>query len=139
MNPFLLVWIVLLVGLFWMLILRPQRNARRRSAELVESLEVGDEVITVGGLYGHIVSIGDGEVELEVAEDVILRFARRAIAGKAPDEPDEVEDDEYDDDEIEDAELEDDDDIHDELEDVDAPEHVAVIEAAPNAEESTGR
>jgi preprotein translocase subunit YajC len=134
MNPFLLVWIVLLVGLFWMLILRPQRNARRRSAELVESLEVGDEVITVGGLYGHIVSIGDGEVELEVAEDVILRFARRAIAGKAPSDPEE-----YDDDEIEDAELEDDDDIHDELEDVDAPEHVAVIEAAPNAEESTGR
>jgi preprotein translocase subunit YajC len=135
MNPFLLVWIALLVGLFWMLILRPQRNARRRSAELAHALEVGDEVITVGGLYGHIVSMEGDEVELEVAEDVVVRVARRAVAGRAPNAIVEVDDDEIDDDEVQDAELEDD----DAYEDVDEPEHAPVIEAAPNADESTGR
>lgn len=136
MNQYIL-WIVLLVGLVWFMIVRPQRNARRRASELESSLEVGDEVVTIGGLYGYIVSIDDREVELDVAEGVTLRFARRAIAGKVP-----VEDAESDDDE---DESEDDDERSAGDEPVDGaagdetPVEEPVVETAPTADESSGR
>ncbi|MEO9174540.1 MAG: preprotein translocase subunit YajC, partial [Gaiellales bacterium] len=72
MNIILWIPLILLVG--WFLIIRPQRNARKRASELTNTLEVGDEVVTVGGLYGFIVTIDDREVELDVAEGVTLRF-----------------------------------------------------------------
>jgi preprotein translocase subunit YajC len=147
MNPFLFVWIALLFAVFWFMILRPRREAARRSLEVSRSLDVGEEVITIGGLYGTIVSIDDREVELDVAEGVVLTFARRAIAGKAPvDEPEDDEDDEEDDEDVEDDDdFEDDDLVVDaELEDdnfePETPSHKKkVIESAPNADESTGR
>jgi preprotein translocase subunit YajC len=125
MSAYIL-WIPLILLVAWLMIIRPQRNARRRAAELSSSLDVGDEVVTIGGLYGQIVTIDERSVELDVAEGVTLRFARRAIAGKAPvDEPeaddleddDELEDDELEDDELEDDELEDDELEDDDLED----------------------
>lgn len=122
MNPTYILWFVLLAGIFWVMIVRPQRNAKRRAAELSQSLQTGDEVVTIGGLYGRVVSIDDREVELEAAEGIVLRFARRAIAGRAPAELEEtIEDD--DDDVV--------DDYDDEVEDDD--------EAAPKADESIGR
>jgi preprotein translocase subunit YajC len=117
MSAYIL-WIPLILLVAWLMIIRPQRNARRRATELSTSLDVGDEVVTIGGLYGQIVTIDDRSVELDVAEGVTLRFARRAIAGKAP--VDEPEDDDEDDDELEgDDELEDDEDLEedDDLED----------------------
>ena len=93
MNPILFVWIALLAAVFWFMILRPQRNAKRRATELAQSLEAGDEVVTIGGLYGRVVTIDEREAELEVADGVTLRFARRAIAGKVPAELEEPEDD----------------------------------------------
>ncbi len=93
MNPILFVWIALLAAVFWFMILRPQRNAKRRATELAQSLEEGDEVVTIGGLYGRVVTIDEREAELEVADGVTLRFARRAIAGKVPAELEESEDD----------------------------------------------
>jgi preprotein translocase subunit YajC len=157
MNPFLFVWIALLVGVFWFMILRPRREAARRTLEVSRSLDVGEEVITIGGLYGTIVSIDDREVELDVSDGVTLRFARRAIAGKAPvDEPaDEELDEDEDDEDVVDAELEDDDLEDDDLEDDgvlgqheqpadtiehdDASQKKPVGESAPNADESSGR
>ncbi len=71
--------------MFWFTFLRPRREAARRATELSSSLEVGDEVVTIGGLYGTIVTIDDREVELEVAEGshVALRPARDRRQGAA--------------------------------------------------------
>jgi preprotein translocase subunit YajC len=139
MNPFLLVWIALLAGVFWFMILRPRREAARRANELSRSLDVGEEVITIGGLYGTIVSIDERLVELAVADGVTVRFARRAIAGKAP--TDEVlDDDEYEDDDLEDdGELGEHDELEDSFEHDDASQEEPVKEKAPNADESPGR
>jgi preprotein translocase subunit YajC len=145
MNPIIFVWFALLLGVFWFTFLRPRREATRRANELSSSLEVDDEVVTIGGLYGTIVSIDDREVELDVAEGVVLRFSRRAIAGKAPvdaGEDDDLEDDdeEYDDDDLEDdGELGDDDEAEDNFDPDEASEQEPVIETAPNADESPGR
>jgi preprotein translocase subunit YajC len=144
MNPFLLVWIALLAGVFWFMILRPRREAARRASELSRSLDVGEEVITIGGLYGTIVSIDDRLVELAIADGVTVRFARRAIAGKAPSdealEDDAPEDDEYEDDDLEDdGELGGDDELEDNFDEDDASQEEPLIEKAPNADESPGR
>lgn len=138
MSPFLLVWIALLAAVFWFMILRPRREAARRSQELSRSLDVGEEVVTIGGLYGTIVSIDDREVELDVADGVVLRFARRAIAGRAP--SDEPEDEELeDDDELEDDGESGDDELEGNFEHDGASHEEPVIETAPNADESPGR
>jgi preprotein translocase subunit YajC len=137
----IILWIPLIALVGWFLIVRPQRNARKKASELASSLEVGDEVVTVGGLFGYIVTIDDREVDLDVAEGVTLRFARRAIAGKAPVYDDETTDDE----ELEDDELDDDgelgvgDDAHGNFEDDETSDQDPVIETAPNADESSGR
>ena len=142
MNPILFVWLALLLGVVWFTFLRPRREAQRRASELSSSLEVGDEVITIGGLYGTIASIDEREIELDVSDGVTLRFARRAIAGKAPvDEPedDELEDDDEDDDLDDDGELGADEDLEDNFEHGDASQEEPVIDTAPNADESPGR
>jgi preprotein translocase subunit YajC len=134
-----LLWIPLAALVAWFVFVRP-RTARKR-AELTSSYEVGDEIITVGGLYGYIVTIDDREVELDVAEGVVLRFTRRAIAGKAPAQDEQTEDD----DELEDDELDDDgelgadDDDEGSFEDDAASDQDPVIETTPNADESSGR
>jgi preprotein translocase subunit YajC len=83
-NSAILIWIALLVVGFYFLIVRPQRTQRARSRDMQRSIGVGDQVVTIGGLYGEVLAIDDDEVRLEVAPDVTLRFARRAIAGKVP-------------------------------------------------------
>jgi preprotein translocase subunit YajC len=134
-----LLWIPLAALVAWFAFVRP-RTARKR-AQLTSAYEVGDEIITVGGLYGYIVTIDDRDVELDVAEGVVLRFTRRAIAGKAPaqdertGDDDEVEDDELDDD----GELGADGDDDGNFEDDATSDQDPVIEAAPNADESSGR
>jgi preprotein translocase subunit YajC len=139
MSSYLL-WLPLLLLVGWFMIVRPQRNARRKALQLESSLEVGDEVVTIGGLYGYIVTIDDKEVELDVADGVTLRFARRAIAHKAPPQEDEIEDeDEVDEDEPEDDEEPDDHDPDDNFEHDETSDEVQVIDPAPKADESTGR
>jgi preprotein translocase subunit YajC len=59
----------------------------------VASLQVGDEVVTSGGIYGTIRGLDDGTVDLEVASGVKLRVARGAIAQRIEPEPHPADDD----------------------------------------------
>jgi preprotein translocase subunit YajC len=88
-----LIFFVVVFGLYFVLVLVPRRRARVAQHALLEQVEVGDEVLTAGGLIG-IVRALDGEiVQLELAEGVVVRLDRRAIAGEvladepAPDPP----------------------------------------------------
>jgi preprotein translocase subunit YajC len=73
--------IALLFVVFWFVLIRPQRNKAREQQELIRSLEPGDEIVTAGGLYGVITQV-DGEVlHLEIAEGLVIRTARNAVAG----------------------------------------------------------
>src|SRR5215216_6300949 len=80
MNAGLLV-LVLLFAAFWFLLIRPQRTRAREQLELIRSLEPGDEIVTAGGLYGVITAV-DGEVlHVEIADGLVVRTARNAVAG----------------------------------------------------------
>jgi preprotein translocase subunit YajC len=70
----------------YLLLIRPQRQQQRRHAEMVESLQVGDEIITVGGLYGDVTEVHPDRVTLEIAEDVEVEVAKRAVASVVPPE-----------------------------------------------------
>ena len=70
--------------LMYLLLLRPQRQQQRRHQEMVGALKPGDEVITVGGIYGDVTEVQDDRVSLEIAEDVEIEVAKRAIASVAP-------------------------------------------------------
>ena len=87
-----LIVIVVLLALFWLLLVRPQRSRTREQQALIQSLEVGDEIVSAGGLYGTINRIEGDELIVEVAPQVEVRMARRAVAGLV--EPPEQEDEE---------------------------------------------
>ena len=99
-----LIIIVILFALFWLLLIRPQRRRQAEQNELIQSLEVGDEIVTAGGLYGHVRSVADEELLVEIAPGTTVRIARRAVAGIV--EPEDEEHEENEEDEEGEAELE---------------------------------
>jgi preprotein translocase subunit YajC len=72
-------FMVLIVVIFWGTIVRPQAQAQRRHQELVKSLQVGDQVITAGGIYGKLTALKEDTVTLEIAPDVRVVFDRRTV------------------------------------------------------------
>ena len=71
----------MIVG-FYFLLIRPQRNRQRAQQALVASLEVGDDVMTTGGIFGTIVEIDDdeGTVTVEIAPGTRIRMLRQGIS-----------------------------------------------------------
>jgi len=67
-------------------IIRPQQVRQRQARELIASLAPGDDVITIGGLHGRIVEVGDSRVTLRAADGVDLVFDKNAIGHRI--EPD---------------------------------------------------
>lgn len=90
MGSFFIV-IVVLLALMWLLIIRPQRRRQVAQRQMLGNLAEGDEVVTAGGLYGTIRALGDDEVTLEIAPEVEVRVAKRAVAAVIPPENEEEE------------------------------------------------
>jgi preprotein translocase subunit YajC len=83
----------------WFILIRPQQKKQKVRTELLRAVEVGDDVVTVGGLHGRIVELADDHMDLLVTEGIVLRYQRDAlmkVVGEEPDEP--AEDDDVDDD-----------------------------------------
>ncbi|GAB3803810.1 preprotein translocase subunit YajC [Micromonospora zhanjiangensis] len=78
MMPILM--IALLFGVMYFMMIRPQQKRRREAEQMQSSIGPGDEVVTIGGLYGTVTSVDDETVMLEVAPGVQTRYARPAIA-----------------------------------------------------------
>jgi preprotein translocase subunit YajC len=79
-SLFTLLTFVLLGLAFYFLLLRPQNKRRREAAAMQSRLGPGDEVQTVGGLFGTVTQVGGDAVTIEAAPGVELRFAVGAIA-----------------------------------------------------------
>jgi preprotein translocase subunit YajC len=74
--------LLLMVAIFYFLLIRPQQRRVRQQRELVSNLDVGDEVITIGGVYGRILRMDDESVTLAVGDGVEIRFVKNAVARK---------------------------------------------------------
>ncbi len=73
---------VLVIGIMWLLLIRPQRKRERQRQEMLERVGKNDKVVTVGGIYGTVRWIKDDEVMLLVDEssNTKLRMSRSAIS-----------------------------------------------------------
>ena len=81
MGILLPIYILVFIGLIYLVGVRPQQKRRKELADIMSRLGPGDEVVTVSGIYGTITEVEDGEtVLLEVAEDIDIRIAKGSIA-----------------------------------------------------------
>jgi preprotein translocase subunit YajC len=83
--------IVALFALLWLFILRPQRRRQMEQLQMQDTLHVGDEIVTAGGIRGHVRHLDDEVLQVEIAPDVTVRLDRRAVAAIVPDEEEEPE------------------------------------------------
>ena len=74
------VLILVLIALVWLMLIRPRRRQLHAQQRQLETLEVGDEILTAGGIYGTVRGTDGDELRLEIAPDVEIRVARRAVA-----------------------------------------------------------
>jgi preprotein translocase subunit YajC len=85
LDPIFIFFLVMLAFLY-LLLIRPQRQQAKRHQEMLQQLNVGDEVITAGGIYGEVTQLDEERVQLEIDADVRIAVSRRAIASKVPPE-----------------------------------------------------
>ncbi len=78
--------IVVLGGLFYLLLVMPQRRRAKKSKELRDSIGVGDQVRTIGGIYGTVRSEDDESFTLDIGGGSSMRIAKRAIAERVGDD-----------------------------------------------------
>ena len=78
--------IVIAFLVLYLIVIRPQRRRQAQQQQATSELNVGDEVLTAGGIYGTISEIDEDEVTVEIAPQTRVRVARRAIAGVTRDE-----------------------------------------------------
>lgn len=81
----LIVYALVIGALFYFLMIRPQRTRMKRHQELVDSLKVGQEVTTIGGIFGTIEHMDDESAVLQIEGGGRIRVLRRAIAGQVGD------------------------------------------------------
>ena len=79
---YMIVFLVLLAGIFYMFIIRPQSKRQKEQRDLNASLKSGDRIITIGGIYGRIESIREDSIILKIESGATIRIARSSIAGK---------------------------------------------------------
>ena len=75
--------IAIMLLIFYFLLYRPQKKAQKERQEMLDALKVGSRVITIGGIYGTIVSINDEIIKLKIAEGVEIEIARGSVNGLA--------------------------------------------------------
>ena len=68
--------IVVMVAIFYFLLYRPQKKQQSRRRAMLDSLKKGDQVITIGGIYGTIEEIGDKSLKLKIADGVVIEVVR---------------------------------------------------------------
>ena len=83
---------ILIFGLFYLLILRPQQRQNKRRDLLLKNLKRGDKVITAGGIHGRIINVEEDVVTVEIAKGVNVQVTRSTISGKIDTEKSEGKD-----------------------------------------------
>ncbi|WP_422444043.1 preprotein translocase subunit YajC [Thermoanaerobacterium sp. DL9XJH110] len=71
--------LILIFAIFYFLIIRPQQKRERDRRSMLASLKEGDDIITIGGIYGRILNIKDDVITLEVGDKLKIKVTRSAI------------------------------------------------------------
>ncbi|MDA7920951.1 preprotein translocase subunit YajC [Verrucomicrobiales bacterium] len=80
-SPFgMLPLMLIMFGLFYFVLIRPQRKAQKEAAVMRDNLRVGDKVVTIGGMHGLVSGKSDKTVSVKIADGLSVKFDRSAIA-----------------------------------------------------------
>ena len=83
----------LMLGVMYVLMIRPQRHRQAQQQSMIDSAGVGDDVLTTGGIYGTITQVEGDDVVVELAPELTVHMTRRGIAAVLPPEEEDVDDD----------------------------------------------
>jgi preprotein translocase subunit YajC len=76
--------LILIFVVFYFLLIRPQQKKAKEHRQMLENLKKGDKVITGGGIYGVVESVGNNTIVLKIAENVKVKFGKGYIAAVRP-------------------------------------------------------
>jgi preprotein translocase subunit YajC len=80
----MLIMIGIFFAIMYFMIIRPQQKRSKEHKSLMDSLSKGDEVVTTGGMMGKIKAVGDDIIRIELAENVVIKVQKHAIASVLP-------------------------------------------------------
>ncbi len=81
-SPWLqLIPFVLVLGIFYFIILLPMKRKQAKVQEFLDTLKVGDRVVTTGGIYGQVTRLGGDVIQIQIADKVRIDVSRAAIGG----------------------------------------------------------
>jgi len=78
----MLIFVVLLFGLMYFVMIRPQRKRQKEHQQLIEELKRGDRVVTAGGIYGAVESISEDSVTIKVESGATMKVAKGSVSLK---------------------------------------------------------
>jgi preprotein translocase subunit YajC len=81
-----LLFLGFLILIFYFMLIRPQKRRVEQHRKLLSSINDGDEVVTIGGVFGTVRRIGDEEIELEISPGTVIRVLKSAIARRVTEE-----------------------------------------------------
>lgn len=76
--------LVVLFGVFYFLLIRPQQKRVKEHQKMTDSLKKGDEVVTFGGVLGRVTEVGDAFIDLEVAPNLTVKVQKSSISNVMP-------------------------------------------------------
>jgi preprotein translocase subunit YajC len=76
--------LVALLAVFYFLILRPQQKRAKEQKTMIEALQKGDEIATVGGVMGKVTKVGEDNVAIEIADNVVIQVQKAAVQNVLP-------------------------------------------------------
>jgi preprotein translocase subunit YajC len=76
--------IIVAFGFLYIVLIRPQKKRQLAAKSMMANLGIGDEVVTAGGIYGHVAELLDDDVMLEIAPQLRVKVARKAIGAIIP-------------------------------------------------------
>ena len=79
-NP--LIFFVLVFGVFWFFMIRPQVKKQKQERKFRENLKKGDKIVTSGGLHGKVVEVSEKTVKIDVGSSITLKFDKSGISSE---------------------------------------------------------
>lgn len=75
-----LIFLGVLIAIFYFMLIRPQKRRVDAHRRLVASIDEGDEIVTIGGLFGIVKRMGDEDVEIEISPGTTVRIVKSSVA-----------------------------------------------------------
>ncbi|MFP4686751.1 MAG: preprotein translocase subunit YajC [bacterium] len=75
----LVVMMAIIFGIFYFLVIRPQKNEQQRHQAMISNIKKGDRVVTAGGIHGQVSSVSDDTIKIKIAKDIKLKVNRTSI------------------------------------------------------------